>query len=106
MAKPIQLDWDKWFSSSTDLPREVVRDEETGLIRYAVSKNGFEKYIKLMTQEIKEEEAKTRGTYWTRATSERLRKQLLEGLRFVLLSDEEIYKCNPEFYEEMGIVRR
>lgn len=111
----IELDWEKWFSKkspdvrfsgSTDLPREVVKDEATGLQRYAVAKRGFEKYIKLMTEEQDKEEARERGLYWTTVSAERLSAQMLEGLRFILLDDEEIYKLNPEFYEEMGIVRR
>jgi hypothetical protein len=106
VEKKIELDWDKWFKGSTDLPREGVPDKKTGLLRYAVSRRGFDKYIKLMTEQINEKEALEKGTYWTRSSGEKLRKQLLEGLKFILLSDEEIYKLNPEFYEEMGIVKR
>lgn len=106
MERKIKLDWNKWFSRGTELPKEVVRDKETGLERCAVSRRGFERYIKLMTGEINEEEARKKGIKWTRASKERFEKQLLEGLQLVLLSDEEIYNLNPEFYEEMGMVSR
>ena len=100
-AKKIELDWDKYFSHSTDLPLEMIRDEKTGLQRSATSKAAFEKWLKLMTEAITEKEAVEKGLAYVKVSRETLEKHAIKGQELALLSDEELYKLNPEFYLRM-----
>jgi multimeric flavodoxin WrbA len=87
----ILIDWDRYYELSNSFPKEQVAIP--GVL--ATSQRAFEKFIELMGAR-----AKGSGQTWSKVKDvEALRKTWLveRGLR--LVSDEQLYRLCPEYYE-------
>jgi multimeric flavodoxin WrbA len=85
------IDWDRYYELSNSFPKEQV--EIPGVL--ATSRRAFEKFIELMGSR-----SKGTGQTWSRVKdTDALRATWLveRGLR--LLSDEQLYRLCPEYYE-------
>lgn len=111
----VRLNWEKWFNMSRFLPQDVMGDEKTGCFQLATAKGAFEKYIEIMTGEIgakEKEEAKKSAvkrkgvgkSYPCMVDRETLMDYFTKAQRVALLSDDDFYQLNPEYWDEFGIV--
>jgi multimeric flavodoxin WrbA len=87
----IRIDWDLYYSLSNSFPKEQVAIP--GVL--ATSRRAFEKFIELMSSR-----AKGSGQTWSRVKdTDALRKTWLEERGLRLVSDEQLYRLCPEYYE-------
>jgi multimeric flavodoxin WrbA len=90
---PIKIDWDRYFDYMDQLPREHV-----SICEYiGISKEGFEKYISKSTTEG--EQLKKRNYGKGLQDPKKFRESWEKRERVVFLSDDQIYHCNPEFWD-------
>lgn len=101
MTSKIKIDWEKYFTNNRTLTISFIKDEKTGLKREVIPENALNKYIeKLTTVGRSAEASKSSGeAFQCTRSAEEIRKAYIEGQGAILISDEEFYKKNPEFWQ-------
>jgi len=102
MDSKIKIDWEKYFTNNRTLAIGFIKDEKTGLKRQVIPENALNKYIeKLTTVGRDAKAAKSSGeAFHCGRSAEDIRKAYIEGQGTTLISDEELYKGNPEFWQK------
>jgi len=94
----IRIDWDRFFGDAAPyIPREHV-----SICEYiGISKEGFERYLDFQ-KKLASQKEKGKKMAWEKGFKdlEEIKENWMSRERIVLLSDEQIYRCNPEFWDQ------
>jgi hypothetical protein len=101
MASEIKIDWERYFTHNRTLAISFIKDEKTGLKRQVIPENALNKYIeKLTTVGRSYEASKSSGeAFQCTRSAEEVRRAYIEGQGTILITDEDLYKRNPEFWQ-------
>ena len=93
----IEIDWDKYFQVQKHFP--TIHIGVPGKI--ASSKKAIEKYIEWNTQKKDEKRGEVFGeTVGKMITEDDFKKWMLKDIGMILISDEELYRHDPEYFKE------
>ena len=91
---PVEIDWDRYYEHSPHLAREHV-----SICEYVgISKKGFEKYIDRQDKMASEKGDRKRAWGKGLQDPEKIRENWLSRKGVVFLSDDQIFRYNPEFW--------
>lgn len=93
----IEIDWDKFFKVQRHFP--TIHIGVPG--RIASAERTLDKYVEWMTVRKDEKVGEVFGKDVKKGIDEKeFRKSMLEDHKLILLTDEEMYNHDPEFFEE------